>query len=149
MMFQHNESVASRRDVFVRMFDGVDGVTPKTGLSPVVEMVKSGGDEYAACGATVLEIGAGTYRIRMSVVDLDTLGAAMLKVSAAGATVEYVPIQVVRFMDEVHLAKAALANARSHDVASGVDQIKDDDGETVLRTFTPTESDGVISLVVS
>ena len=59
---------------------------------------------------------------------MDTVGSAMLKVTANGAVPQYVPLQVVRFMDEVHLAKAALVNARAHTIETGVDVIKDDDG---------------------
>lgn len=149
VLFQQNEAVAGRRDLFVLMVDATDRVTPKTGLSLTVQVVKSGGSAYAASGATVTEIGAGTYRVRLASSDLDTLGMAMLKVSASGAVVEYVPVQVVRFLDEVHMAKAALANVRTHEVETGIDKIKDDDGITVLRTLTPTEDDGVIALSVS
>ncbi|MBI4580368.1 MAG: hypothetical protein HY718_11740 [Planctomycetes bacterium] len=149
MLFQQNESMAGRRDVFVQMVDAIDYVTPKTGLTLTVQMVKADGSEYAACGVSVTEVGAGTYRVRLAAADLDTLGGAMLKIGAAGAATQYVPAQIVRFLDEVHLAKAALVNARSHAIATGVDQIKDDDGTAVLRTITPTEANGVISVSVS
>ena len=47
------------------------------------------------------------------------------------------------------LAKAALVNARSHTIDTGVDVIKDDDGTTTLRTLTPSESGGVVTVAVS
>ena len=147
-LLQWNELVAARRDLFIQMVDAADYVTPKTGAAITVEMVKPGQTEYAMSGASVLEIGAGTYRVRLSSGDVDTLGAAMLKITAAGAATQFVPLQVVCFIDEVHVAKAALVNARSHVVETGVDQIKDDDG-SVLRTLTPTESNGVITVSVS
>ena len=40
---------------------------------------------------------------------------------------------------ELHLSKAMLANKRVHTVSTGVDQVMDDDGFTVLRTMTPTD----------
>jgi len=94
-------------------------------------------------------LGGGTYRVSLAAADLDTEGEAMVKVTATGAVNQYVPIQVVRFPDEVHLAKAALANARAHTVETGVDVIKDDDGETTLRTLTPSEEDGVVTVTPS
>jgi len=145
-LVQHNEPVPARRDLFVLMVDAADRVTPKLGLSLSVQIVKAGAAQYAPAAASVAEIGLGTYRVRLAVSDVDTLGSAMLAVTAAGAAPLYLPFQVVRFPDEVHLAKAALANARSHVVATGVDQIKDDDGATVLRTLTPAETDGVVAI---
>ena len=148
-LFQLNESQVNRRDFFVQMVDATDCVTPKTGLSLTVQMVKAGSTAYANTGATVNEVGVGTYRLRLASSDLNTLGAAMLKITATGALNQYVPMQVVRIFDEVHLAKAALANARSHVVHTGVDTIKDDDGTTILRTLTPSETDGIISVAAN
>lgn len=52
--------------------------------------------------------------------------------------------------DEVHLCKAALVNRRVHEVSSGVDQIKDDDGVTTLVTMTPQDGgDDIIEVVPS
>ncbi len=50
---------------------------------------------------------------------------------------------------ELHLAKAALVNKRVHTIASGVDVIKDNDGTTTLRTLTPSETAGVITVTPS
>jgi len=146
MLLQQNEALAARRDVFVQMVDAADHMTPKAGLTLTLQWVKAGGSQYQACAGTASEIGSGTYRVRLAPADLDTLGAAVLKVTAAGADARYVPVQVVRFLDEVHLAKAALTNARSHEVTTGVDRIRDDDGTTVLRTLTPSETDGTIHI---
>jgi hypothetical protein len=117
-------------------------------LSLAVQIVKPGGAAYVSAGATAHEVGAGTYRLRLAGSDLDTLGPAMLRITASGAADQHVPIQVVRMLDEVHLVKAALLNARSHVVGTGVNQIKDDDGATVLRTLSPSESNGIISVAV-
>jgi hypothetical protein len=149
ILLQQHESVDARRDIFVQMVAAADYVTPKTGLSLSVQIVKPGGLAYTSAGATVHEVGAGTYRLRLAGSDLDTLGPAMLRITAGGAADQYVPIQVVRMLDEIHLVKAALANARSHVIGTGVNQIRDDDGTTVLRTLSPSESNGVISVAAS
>lgn len=40
---------------------------------------------------------------------------------------------------ELHLAKAMLANKRRHTVSTGIDEVFDDDGTTLLRTMTPSD----------
>ncbi len=50
---------------------------------------------------------------------------------------------------ELHLTKAALVNKRQHASATGVDVIKDNDGTTTLRTLTPSETAGVITVTPS
>src|SRR5690606_38999872 len=102
LMFQRNESVAVRRDVFIQEVDAVDQVTPTGGLSLTVEIVKAGENAYVGIAGSWQEISGGTYRIRLAETDVDTLGQAMLKITAAGAADQFVPIQVVRFLDEVH-----------------------------------------------
>lgn len=149
ILVQHNESIAARRDLFVQMVEAADYVTPKLGGVLFLHIVKAGGLEYIASEASAVEVSAGTYRVRLAPTDVDTLGSAMLRVTAAGAADQYIPLQVVRFPDEIHLAKAALVNARSHVVQTGVDQIKDDDGVAVLRTLTPSEVDGTVTVSVS
>ena len=149
LLFQQNEASAARRDVYVQMVDAIDQVTPKAGLTLAVQLVKAGGSAYADVAGTSVEVGSGTYQVRLAAADLDTRGQAMLKVTASGAANQYVPMQVVRFLEEVHLVKAALANARTHTIDTGVDIIRDDDGSTALRTLTPSESGGVITVTAS
>ncbi|UCD28530.1 MAG: hypothetical protein JSV03_15850 [Planctomycetota bacterium] len=50
---------------------------------------------------------------------------------------------------EMHMVKAALANKREHTIDTGVDVIKDDDGSTTLRTLTPSETNGVVTVTPS
>ncbi len=52
-------------------------------------------------------------------------------------------------MVEIHAIKAALVNKRTNTIDTGVDQIKDDDGQTTLVTLTPSESEGVVTLTPS
>ena len=47
---------------------------------------------------------------------------------------------------EFHLTKASLVNKREHTIDTGVDVIKDDDGTTTLRTLTPSENNGVVTV---
>jgi len=147
--FQQSESVAAGRDFFVQMVSDDDGLTPATGKSLTVKIVKAGGSSYGAIAGSSVEIGDGTYKISLATGDLDTVGEAMIQMTATGCLPEYVPIQVVKFLDEIHYTKAALVNKRMHTINTGVDVIKDDDGTTMLRTLTPTESGGVVTVTPS
>jgi hypothetical protein len=149
MLISYQESVASRREIFIQMVDVADLQTIKTGLTLSVQIVKAGGTSYADIAGSFTEIGNGTYKIALAQSDVDTIGQAMLKVTADGAANQYIPLSVVRFVDEVRLAKAALVNDRRHVVETGVDEILDDDGVTVLRTMTPSEMDGVIHVAAA
>jgi hypothetical protein len=148
-LLQLNESKVARRDLFVEMVDEVDGVTPKAGLTLAVQIVKAGESAYANCVGSSSEIGNGTYKISLAVSDLDTEGDAMIKISAAGAVTQKVPVRVVALYSEVHLAKAALVNHREHTIDTGVDVIKDDDGMTDLVTLTPSEAGGIVTVTPS
>lgn len=147
--FQQSESVAARRDFFVQMILDTDGLTAATGKSLTVEIVKAGGSSYGAIAGSSAEVGDGTYKVSLATGDLDTVGEAMIQITATGCLAQFVPIQVVKFLDEVHYAKAALVNKRTHTIDTGVDVIKDDDGTTTLRTMTPTESGGVVTVTPS
>lgn len=144
-LLQWNEPESARREVLIQMVDGADPLAEKTGLSLSVEIAKAGGS-YAAMAGTASEVGQGTYRIALAAGDVDTEGPAMLRITAAGALNQYVPVQVLRLPGEVHLAKAALVNGRRHTIDTGVNEILDDDGETVVRTLTPSESGGVVEV---
>jgi len=139
--FQANETVQSKRDLYVLLVDDNDLQTPVSGLSPSVDIVKAGGSAFAPIAGSVDEVsdgnGSGVYRIRLAQADVDTEGTGMLKVAAAGAATQFVLIKIVRFLDEVHLVKATLANNLTHNELTGVDKAMDDDGETVLLTRTP------------
>jgi hypothetical protein len=158
-LFKQNESTAARRELFVTMLDEADYATPKSGLTLSVEIVKAGGTAFAAIAGSSSEIGAtGTYKIALAVGDLDTPGPAMLRISATGAVAQFVPLTVVGYdpfdaaglgLSELHLAKATLANKRTHSVETGVNVIKDDDGATTLLTLTPSEADGVVTVTPS
>ena len=146
---QKNESVAICREVLVQMVSDADNLSPATGLTLTAEVVKAGGSAYAAIAGTCSEIGQGTYRVALVAADVDTEGPAMLRITATGARAQSVPLLIVRFLHDVHLVKAALANHRLHTIDTGVDTIKDDDGSSTLLTLTPSESDGVVTITPS
>jgi hypothetical protein len=146
---QQNEATAAERELQLEMYDDLDGVTPKSGLALTVQVVKAGGSSYANIAGSSAEIGSGTYKVSLAAGDVDTLGEATLKISATGAITRFRHIEVVRHRDEIHLAKAALVNRREHTIDTGVDVIKDDDGSTTLKTMTPTEAGGVVTVTPS
>ncbi len=51
--------------------------------------------------------------------------------------------------EDLHLAKAMLANKREHTIATGVDVVKDNDGTTTLRTMTPSSDGETITVTPS
>lgn len=104
LSFRQNESTAARRDIFVEMVDSIDLYTPKTGLTVAVQIVKAGGSVYDSIAGSAVEIGNGTYKISLADTDLDTIGQAMLKVSAAGAVMQKIPIEVIPPLYDSNLA---------------------------------------------
>jgi len=139
-LFQKSESVAAKRDIFVQMVDDDDLVTPKTGLTLTVQIVKAGGSEYGAIAGSSSEIGSGTYKVSLAAGDLDTEGEAMLKITATGAVDQFVPLEVANLFADLHLTRAIMGNSRVHEITTGIDRVKDDDDETTLRTLTPAEA---------
>jgi len=115
-----------------------------------VKVIKDGGAP-ANIAALPTEIGTtGVYRFSLTASEMNATTIAVVCVDAAGS--EWDPLTIVlhtAIADELHLAKAALANKREHTVATGVDLIKDDDGSTTIRTLTPSETDGVITVTPS
>ena len=105
----------------------------------------------ANISALPTEIGTtGVYRFSLTASEMNATTIAVVCVDAAGS--EWDPLTIVlqtAIADELHLAKAALVNLREHTVATGVDVIKDDDGSTTIRTLTPSEADGVITVTPS
>jgi hypothetical protein len=79
------------------------------------------------------------------VVTLQADGALLTPIVAQ--LVDYSPSDIYA---EVHLSKAALANKRLHTISTGVDVIKDDDGNTTLRTMTPSyDGDDTVTVTPS
>lgn len=117
--YQQSESVAAKRDLFVQMVDGSDYVTAETGLTLTVEIVKAGAASYSAIAGSSAEIGNGTYKISLAAADLNTLGEAMLKITATGAATQFVPLQV-------STVSADATTAAGHTPASVADAVWDE-----------------------
>jgi len=81
------------------MVDSTDHISPKTGLTPSVQISKAGGT-FAAAGGTVAEIGNGWYKITLSTTDTNTLGALSFYITATGADPVSFHIQIVAFDPE-------------------------------------------------
>ncbi len=115
-----------------------------------VKVIKDGGAP-ADIASLPSEIGTtGVYRFSLTASEMDATTITVVCVDAAGG--EWDPLTVVFhtvLAEELHLAKAALVNKREHTIATGVDVIKDDDGSTTIRTLTPSEMDGVITVTPS
>ncbi len=115
-----------------------------------VKVIKDGGAP-ANISSLPTEIGTtGVYRFSLTASEMNATTIAVVCVDAAGS--EWDPLMIVLYTaigDELHLAKAALVNMREHTIATGVDVIKDDDGSTTIRTLTPSEADGVITVTPS
>jgi hypothetical protein len=117
--------------------------------SVAVAPVALGSPEEAHVDGGFIEIDAegcpGWYRFDVPDAAL-AAGAAFVVVvlQSAGALISPLRIQLVDatpadLREELHLCKAALVNRRVHIISTGVDEIKDDDGETTLLTMTPTD----------
>jgi hypothetical protein len=150
--------------------DDNDGKTFETALviqKVDVKLSKSGG-AYAAAGADqgsgdsgAAYMANGDYGISLNAADTGTVGRLRVNIGKTGALPVWKDFTIIaqktydrlfgsdQLADEVHLAKAALTNARSHAIDTGVDQIKDDDGITTLRTLTPDEALGVVTITPS
>ena len=81
------------------MVDSGDHVTPKTGLTPSVQISKAGGT-FGTPSGTVAEIGNGWYKITLATTDTNILGSLAFYITATGADPVSFSIQVVGFDPE-------------------------------------------------
>jgi hypothetical protein len=115
-----------------------------------VKVIKDGGAPVNITSLPTEISTTGVYRFSLTASEMNATTIAVVCVDASGS--EWNPLTVIlntALADELHLAKAALANTREHTIATGVDVIKDDDDSTAIRTLTPNESDGVITVTPS
>lgn len=129
-------------DGTLHSFDFADGMFKSQGLT-----IEAAQAVHRRGNGDTRDTGIWTYALD-EVGAFSDRGAYIVLVHHAGASP---PWQGRRFqyggsVDEIHLTKAALVNKRLHTVDTGVNEIRDDDGETTLRTLTPSESNGVISV---
>jgi len=131
-------------------------------------MISRNGGVYAAASADQGDqdsgagyAGSGDYAIALNAADTATPGRLRVSIARPGALPVWMDFTILppktydrlfasdQLAEEVHLAKAALVNARSHVIETGVDEIKDDDGAALLRTLTPGESGGIVTITPS
>lgn len=117
---------------------------PATGKSPTVEISQAGGAFGALTGAPAvseLATASGVYKVLIDGSDISDVSIA-IKATAAGSA------QLVDIFDideAERIAHLALSGLLKYTVTTGVLQIYEEDGVTVLQTYTPSEVDGVIS----
>ena len=94
--FVKSETTESKRTVPIQMVNIDDGITPETGLTLVVEILKPGAVSYASIAGSSAEISDGTYLITLAAADLSAVGHGMLKVedevTEPTASAQYIPI---------------------------------------------------------
>lgn len=100
------------------MVDVADHLSPKTGITPTVNISKAGGS-FAAAGGVVAEIANGWYKITLTTTDTNTLGDLAFHITGTGADPTQFRDEVVavNFEDSVRLGLTALPNANA--AASG------------------------------
>lgn len=101
------------------MRDSADGVSPKTGLSPVVTLSKNGGTFAPASGA-VTEISGGWYKLAANSTDFNTLGELVINITAVGADSFVGKLIVVPFdpFDSVSLGLSFMTSSLSESYAT-------------------------------
>lgn len=149
------------RSVIVGPFvDLADGVTPLDSLTlgditaaiikgvtrSALTLTASGGDN------DFTHVGDGYYSLELTAGNVDTAGHLRLTFRDDDVFLpvwEDFEVTAGDEAAEVHLCKAALVNKREHTVDTGVTVIKDDDGSTTLKTLTPSETGGVVTITPS
>ncbi|MFQ6048589.1 MAG: hypothetical protein ACE5K7_04425 [Phycisphaerae bacterium] len=120
-----------------------DGAGPKTGLSPSWRYLYAlDGADKSGSAPTISQIGGGWYKFELSYGVAPWDVTELVGVIDAGGDVpehhRYIPV-AISLRD---LAFAFLTNKRQQTISTGLIELLDDDGSTVLVQFTPAESDG-------
>ena len=120
-----------------------DGLGPKTGLSPSWESLKAiDGIDKSSSAPSITEIGGGWYKFSLSYGTAPWDVNELVGVIDAGGSLldaqRYIPV-CISLRD---MAFAFLANKRQQTIASGMIEILDDDGSTVMVTYTPSQDNG-------
>ncbi len=126
------------------MYDSTDHVTPKTGLTPSVQISKNGA-AFANGGGTVSELGSGWYVYTFAAADVDTLGPLAVKITATGADPVNVVYWVVAY-DPYSSVNLGLSNLDTN-VASRSSHSAADVWAVATRTITGGTVDNVANPV--
>lgn len=138
---------------------------PKTGdaANITAQISKDGGASAASNDANPTELSAGDHP---GVYVFDLLAAETTcdllvftaKSSTSGVEIRSVVVYPEAVVSDLHLVKCALTNTRKQGIVddalgagipAGTVQVMDDDGESVVRTLTPAEAAGVVTLTAS
>jgi hypothetical protein len=116
---------------------------PTSGLTPSWDhLYSTDGTDKSGDAPTISEIGGGWYKFELTYGQTPWNVAELVGVIDAGDEVldaqRHVPI-CVSLRD---LGFAFLTNTRRQTIATGLIEILEDDGSTVLMRLTPSESDG-------
>ncbi len=120
-----------------------DGAGPKTGLSPTWEyLLALDGVDKSGAAPGISEIGGGWYKFALTYGTAPWDVADLVGVIDAGSGVldaqRYIPVSIsLRDM-----GFAFLTNKRQQQITSGIIEVLDDDGATVLFELTPTQVNG-------
>ena len=120
-----------------------DGCGPKTGLSPSWESLKAiDGTDRSGSAPSISEIGGGWYKFSQTYGTAPWDVNELVGVIDAGGSLldaqRYIPM-CVSLRD---MAFAFLANKRQQTITNGLIEILDDDGSTVMVTYTPSQDSG-------
>lgn len=122
---------------FFKMSDATDGFTPEPGVAPAVTLSQDGGAFAALTGPpAVQEIGSGWYYVVLPATDT-TFKTGILKATAAGCADLSERIIQDRTA-QIHFAR--IANKVLFDYVAGTVKVYEDDGSTLKRTFTISET---------
>jgi len=138
---------------------------PESSTELVLRDVPGTDDDYNGMTAAVIDVSTGQVSYR-TIVDFDsseqkiTISSALDFTPAGDDIVQILgtaPVSAVDLADavldellsghqsagslgaELHLVRAMLASKRTHTISTGVDEVMDDDGSTLLRTMTPAD----------
>ncbi len=139
-----NEATASRRRMYFHLVNATDGMTPENGEAAEQPQISTNGGAWTNTGiGTLTLIGNGRYYADLTQAATNiAAGSRILTRYKSANTAEGIGdtamIQAGDQATELHLVKAMLANKQIQTIATGIVEVKDDDGTTTLKTLTPS-----------
>ena len=120
-----------------------DSSGPKTGLSPTWEHLRAlDGTDKSGSAPSITEIGGGWYKFSLTYGTAPWDVAQLVGGIDAGSDLVGVNRHIDVSISIRDMAFAFLANKRRQTITSGVIEILDDDGSTVMIQFTPSQDSG-------
>jgi len=120
-----------------------DQTGPKTGLSPTWNCLRAlDGTDKSGSAPSITEIGGGWYKFSLTYGTAPWDVAQLVGGIDAGSDLVGVNRHIDVSISIRDMAFAFLANKRRQTITSGVIEILDDDGSTVMIQFTPSQDSG-------